>query len=182
MSKIKLVALLGKSGSGKDTILKTLPEDWNRVVPHTSRPKRENEIHGKDYYFVSRDEMIDNPNILGKQLLNWYYGFHKDSFDPDAINVGVFNPGSLKLLEKENIFDILVFNIFARDKTRILRSLNREKNPNVKEIVRRFGTDEKDFCNLDSEFPCAIWLENETEEDLSECSRIIEVQGRIFFD
>jgi hypothetical protein len=33
----------------------------------------------------------------------------------------------------------------ASDKTRMLRCLNREKNPNVDEIVRRYQTDKRDL-------------------------------------
>jgi guanylate kinase len=43
--------------------------------------------------------------------------------------------------------EVEVYPIFieASDKTRLLRQLNREKDPDVKEIVRRFHADEEDF-------------------------------------
>ena len=43
------------------------------------------------------------------------------------------------------LVDLYVVLIQASDKVRLLRSLNREVNPNVDEIVRRYTTDKKDF-------------------------------------
>lgn len=44
---MKLVALFGKSGSGKSTILKNLinlyPNDFNEIITCTTRPPREGE-------------------------------------------------------------------------------------------------------------------------------------------
>lgn len=43
--------------------------------------------------------------------------------------------------------EVVVYPIFieASDKTRLLRQLNRETNPDVREIIRRYGADENDF-------------------------------------
>ena len=42
-----------------------------------------------------------------------------------------------------------MYYVTAKDKTRLLRQLNREENPNVDEIIRRYKTDKEDFCDLD---------------------------------
>ena len=76
----------------------------------------------------------------------WYYGTGLESVDEYKINIGVFNPrGIQKLSARREEIDLKVFLIDASDKTRLLRQLNRENNPNVKEIIRRFNTDEEDF-------------------------------------
>ena len=49
----------------------------------------------------------------------------------------------------------------------MLRQLNREENPNVNEIVRRFQTDEEDFQDLEE--IKYIKLINNTIEDLDMC-------------
>ena len=41
--------------------------------------------------------------------------------------------------------NLKIVYVKASDKTRLLRQLNREEEPNVHEIVRRFYTDEADF-------------------------------------
>jgi len=40
-----------------DEIVGRYPDKFSSCVPHTSRPPRENEVHGRDYYFVSKAEM-----------------------------------------------------------------------------------------------------------------------------
>lgn len=56
--KIKIVALFGKSGAGKDTIQRELLEfmpDVHGIISCTTRPPREKEIDGKDYYFLTAE-------------------------------------------------------------------------------------------------------------------------------
>lgn len=58
MSKIYYV--MGKSSSGKDTIYKHLAEEnpeLRMVVPYTTRPIREGETDGVEYFFVNREEL-----------------------------------------------------------------------------------------------------------------------------
>ena len=65
-----LIVISGSSGSGKDTVLHRMKErnmPFHFVVTATTRPKRENEVHGKDYFFVSKDEfarMIEADELL----------------------------------------------------------------------------------------------------------------------
>ena len=55
----KLIIITAPSGSGKTTIAKHLLEQMPTLefsISATTRPKRPNEQHGKDYYFNSVDE------------------------------------------------------------------------------------------------------------------------------
>ncbi|KAG8138682.1 putative Guanylate kinase isoform 2 protein [Naja naja] len=55
------VVLSGPSGAGKSTLLKKLLKDYDSVfgfsVSHTTRQPRPGEVNGKDYHFVTREEM-----------------------------------------------------------------------------------------------------------------------------
>ena len=57
----KLFCIMGKSASGKDTIFKRLVQDealnLKTVVSYTTRPMREGEQEGVEYYFVSPKTM-----------------------------------------------------------------------------------------------------------------------------
>ena len=57
----KIFFMLGKSCSGKDTIFKKLKEDrelkLNTVTGYTTRPMREGEINGVEYFFVNNEEL-----------------------------------------------------------------------------------------------------------------------------
>lgn len=69
-----LIVISGTSGAGKDSVARALVRRMEAagypahfVVTATSRPKRENEIDGVDYVFVSKDEferMIDQDELL----------------------------------------------------------------------------------------------------------------------
>ena len=48
--------------------------------------------------------------------------------------------------------DVKIVRVIAEDKTRLLRQLNREKWPDVREIVRRFNADWLDFEGIENDF------------------------------
>lgn len=58
-----VIVICGPSGSGKSTLLKILmneyPDCFGFSISHTTRNPREGEVPGKDYYFVSRGEMLE---------------------------------------------------------------------------------------------------------------------------
>lgn len=101
---------------------------------------------------------------------DWFYGTSYEGLRASEINIGVFNPaGVYSIIERPDVKP-LIFWIQASDKTRLLRQLNREKDPDVSEIIRRFGADKKDFSDID--FEC-YELTNETEEDKQQCVEFI---------
>ena len=154
----KIVTLSGKAGAGKDRmmqeVLKVLREESpeftiNEIVSCTTRPMREGEVEGKNYYFLTHEEfaerLADGTMVEATIFNDWCYGSCLEHMDEDGINIGVYNPEGVAILQ--SIPDIMVYSIFvdAPDKVRLLRQLNREENPNVKEIIRRFSADEADF-------------------------------------
>ena len=67
-----LVVISGPSGVGKDTVLERMKASnvlYHFAVTATARPKRDNEVDGVDYIFVSRDEFQDM--IANDELLEW---------------------------------------------------------------------------------------------------------------
>lgn len=53
-----LIVVSGPSGAGKDTIVRPLLAEprFKKVVTCTDRPPRAGEIHGEDYYFITREQ------------------------------------------------------------------------------------------------------------------------------
>ena len=75
-----LIVISGPSGVGKDSVIKSMKErdlPFHFVVTATSRPPREHEVHGVDYFFISSEEftqMIEDDELLEHALV---YGDYK---------------------------------------------------------------------------------------------------------
>lgn len=151
MDKINLIALIGPSGSGKDTLLKQLkkecPKQFHYIKNTTTRPKRDKDDN--DYYFISKEKFalkaLCGEFVEKAEFNGWWYGTEFCQLSPNKINIGIFNIEGLKqLLEQKNL-DVYIIYIKSSDKIRLLRQLNRQENPDVNEVIRRFLTDQKDF-------------------------------------
>lgn len=170
MAKYKIIALVGEAGSGKDTIMKRVLEQspqLHEIVSCTTRPPREGEIDGINYHFMSPeifgDKVLHGEMLEASCFNNWFYGTGYESLRSDCDNIGVFNPEGIESLLAHPGVEVAVYYILASEKNRLLRQLNRETNPDVHEIIRRFKADLIDFENLD--FP-HYTLPNDTQEDL----------------
>ncbi|MEQ2242995.1 hypothetical protein ILYODFUR_002531 [Ilyodon furcidens] len=77
--KRKTLVLLGAHGVGRRHIKTTLitkhPERFAYPIPHTTRPPKKDEENGKNYYFVSHDQMMQD--ISNNEYLE--YGSHEDA-------------------------------------------------------------------------------------------------------
>ena len=150
--KTKVFAIMGEAGSGKDYLVKQLvqsePSLFNEIISYTTRPKRDNEIDGVHYHFVSVNEFL-SMNLLESTIFNdWYYGTGLNALVDDKINLGVFNPAGVDHLLRHEQLDTQVYRLEVLPQTRLIRQLSRETYPNIDEIIRRYGTDKKDFQGL----------------------------------
>ena len=168
----KIIALIGEAGTGKDTILQRIlaarPTEFHEIVSCTTRPPREGEVDGVNYFFIDPEEFaykVLNYEMLEATNFNdWFYGTSYDTLRSDVPNIGVFNPDGIRALQGRPDIDLTVYRVSCSDKTRLLRQLNREDHPNVDEIVRRYKTDKDDFFDLEFEY---TELQNEINLDLS---------------
>ncbi|XP_076172775.1 peripheral plasma membrane protein CASK isoform X5 [Ptiloglossa arizonensis] len=75
----KTLVLLGAHGVGrrhiKNTIIAKHPDKYAYPIPHTTRPPRNDEENGRNYYFVSHDEMM--ADITANEYLE--YGTHEEA-------------------------------------------------------------------------------------------------------
>lgn len=156
-NKYQIVALIGKAGAGKDSIQKATcelhPLMFHPIISCTTRPAREGEIEGVDYHYISLNEftrkVLNGDMLEATEFRDWFYGTTLDSLSKDKINIGVFNPAGVEALLEDPRLDVIVFEVVAPDKQRLMRYLNREEMPDCAEMCRRYFTDEKDFLALD---------------------------------
>ena len=157
-SKKEKLILLGKSGSGKDFLMRKLVEKKLRgCLKMTTRPQRKHEIQWITYEFVADwtfKEKIDNDEFLvyqtfevtpeGKDPETWYYGITKEEFEKSQ--VFIMTPGEFENITPEVRKGCFVVYLDIDRDTRESRILGRQdKNDSV---TRRLDADEIDFQNF----------------------------------
>lgn len=153
-----IFVILGKSGAGKTMLAKDLSEyfGYKKIVSSTSRPPREKEVNGIDYYFKTEEELInlskENKLVAFNNYNGWYYATEKESID--RVNnhcILVLEPQGYKSCKEAYGDRVVGIYIDVSDKNRLLRALNREVNPDCHEICRRLIADTEDFKEIEND-------------------------------
>ena len=157
----KIFYLMGKSGSGKDTIYKHIKEQMpalKSIVIYTTRPIRSDELDGVAYHF-SNDEKLQKFQEDGKVIelreYNTVHGIWKyftvddGQFDTqeNLLAIGTLE-SYVKMKEYFGEEKMVPLYIEVEDGLRLERALQRERkqdSPKYEEMCRRFLADAKDF-------------------------------------
>ncbi len=159
----KIFYIMGKSSSGKDTVFRELLKkktlNLEKIVLYTTRPPREDEKNGIDYYFVNQ-EILEKMEDLGSvievrayQTIHgvWKY-FTADIGQIDLENKSYLAIGTLESYQKMKKYfgeeQMVPLYIEVEDGKRLYRALEREEKqqpPRYEELCRRFLADSRDF-------------------------------------
>lgn len=159
----KIICLMGKSSTGKDTIFKRLLEQEELslqvIVPYTTRPIRAGEKEGVEYHFTDEDgfqKLAAEGRIIEDRAYNTVHGLWRyftvadESIDLTGGSYCLI--GTLEAYSKIRDYfgaeQVLPVLIELDDGERLARALNRERkqeNPKYEEMCRRFLADSKDF-------------------------------------
>lgn len=157
MNKYKIIALFGPSGVGKDAIQNRIAssyEDMHKIISCTTRPKRDYEVEGQDYFFLEpiqfAQKVLDGSMLEATSFRAWMYGTPIDALDKDKINIGVFNIAGIECLLEDSRLEVVPVYVEVSPKTRLMRALSREQNPDCHEVCRRFLADEQDFAKINA--------------------------------
>lgn len=159
----KIFCLMGKSACGKDTIYKQILSDKNlplkTLIPYTTRPIRDGEADGVEYYFLTDEEqqaLERQGKIIELRAYHTVHGVWKYFTANDhQLNLAQNNyliigtlESYLKLQEYFGADCLIPLYIELEAGERLQRALNREKmqkTPKYAELCRRFLADEADF-------------------------------------
>ena len=180
----KIFYLMGKSASGKDTIFRLLLErfpELKTVVMYSTRPIRDHEVDGREYFFVSRDrrrELEAAGKVIECRTYQtiagpWDY-FTVDDGQIDLAVHSYLTLGTLVSYQKMKDYygeeAMVPLYIDLDDGLRLERALGRERQqqvPKYKEMCRRFLADAEDFS--EEHLRGAGITRRFVNEDLTQC-------------
>ena len=159
----KIFYIMGKSASGKDKIYSILLADQElnlrKMVLYTTRPVREGEENGKQYFFTD-DKKLEEFRESGKLIESrsyhtvhgiWTYFTADDGQvklnEADYLGIGTLE-SYRQLKEYYGEENVLPIYIQVEDGERLRRALVREQKqeePKYSEMCRRFLADQEDF-------------------------------------
>lgn len=186
----KMVYLMGKSSTGKDTVYKRLLKkeelQLNRIVPYTTRPIRDGEKQGEEYFFTD-DEGYRILEAQGKVIegrtYHTYHGlwryFTVDDGNIDLRKKNYIIIGTLEAFVKTAEYfgrdKVIPVLLTVDDGIRLQRALDRERRqeqPKYQELCRRYLADEEDFSE-EKQKEAGITLKF-SNENLEKCLSEIE--------
>ena len=185
----KIYCVMGKSSSGKDTVYKKLKEQYKEfrlIVPYTTRPIREGEKDGVEYYFVDPEQfraMKEDGKVIESRSYNtkcgiWTY-FTADDGQIDLSAADYLLIGTLESYQalREYFGEEAIVPVYleVEDGLRLARALERERRqekPKYAEMCRRFLADEEDFSE-ENLIKSGI-TERFGNEDFTECLNKIQ--------
>lgn len=160
----KIICLMGKSSSGKDTIFKRIMDEdrfsLRTIVPYTTRPIRAGERDGVEYHFTDEAGyqalLADGKVIEGRAyhtcLGLWrYFTVADEEIDPENHSYLVIGTleSYVQLRRYYGTEKVLSVMIELDDGERLQRALDRERSqhePKYEEMCRRFLADAEDFA------------------------------------
>jgi len=183
--KGKLFVVSGPSGVGKTSIIKSiLSKDILFSISYTTRKKREKEINGEDYFFISEKEFLDM--VYQGNFLEWekvhgaFYGTSKKWIE-EKLNIGksiildIDVKGAKNV--KEKLGGVLIFIAPPSIEILALRIKNRKTETDI-DIERRLSVAKKEM--LEKNIFDFVIENNILEESVKKLKEIINTKTNIF--
>jgi guanylate kinase len=155
-----LIVISGPSGAGKDTVMQRMKErglPFHFVVTATTRPKRANEVHGRDYWFVSKEEfarMINEDELIEHAIVYGdYKGIPKQQVR-EALGTGMDVILRIDVQGAETVHkmapDALMIFLTTDSEAELVHRLETRKTETVDSLAIRIATARKELKRVDA--------------------------------
>jgi guanylate kinase len=165
-----MIVCVGASASGKTQLAKTLYQKYGyqKCVTTTTRERRDGEIDGIDYHFVSKQTFLklkeENAFFEASQYHNHLYGIQKKDVHKNGIVI--VEPDGANTLIKQLKNDIFVVYVKASEALRVERMTKRNDDPII--IEQRIKNDQIIFNESKlNRIDLTITNESKTLEELA---------------
>ena len=181
-----LVVISGHSAAGKDTVIQRMKErdlQIHFVITATTRPARDDEQHGVDYFFVSHDEfarMIENDELIEYAIVyKDYKGVPREQVDSalasgkDVImRVDVQGAASIRELYPEAI---LIF-VTAQNEGELIRRLVDRKSESPEGLKLRIAMARNELKRIDDFNYLVVNQDSHLDETVDNIISIIDAE------
>lgn len=181
-----LIVISGPSGVGKDAVLdrmKACELPFHFVVTATTRPKRPDEVHGVDYFFVSEDEfkrMIEADELLEHALV---YGEHKGipkkqvrealvSGKDVVMRIDVQGAETIREMEPDAV---LIF-LTTCNEGELVRRLKERRTESAEKLQLRIESTHEEFKRIPVFDYKVVNRENQLDETVKTIQAIVEAE------
>lgn len=181
-----LVVISGPSGVGKDTVLQRMKErglPMHFVVTATTRPKREGEQDGVDYFFVSREqfaEMIEQGELLEYAIVYQDYKGIPKSQVREALGSGTDVVMRLDVQGAETIRKLypeaLLIFLSTRSEDELVRRLQARKTETAENLKLRIATARQELRRVDMFDYYVINADNQLDATVDTIASIIKAE------
>lgn len=155
-----LIVISGPSGAGKDTVMQRMQErglPFHFVVTATTRTQRANEVHGRDYLFVTKDEfarMISEDELIEHAIVYGdYKGIPKQQVR-EALSSGKDVMMRLDVQGAETVRKLapeaLLIFITTQNETELVHRLETRKTETADSLAIRIATARKELKRVES--------------------------------
>lgn len=176
-----LFVISAPSGAGKTTIINELHKILPEIVfsvSATTRKKRENEIEGKDYFFISPDDfnkkITNNEFVETQKVFGNLYGTLKSQVEPFVVNdkimvldIDVIGALNIKKIYPESV--IIYLDVDYQNLINRLKNRNTESDSEILKRLSRFNLEN----DLKNKFDYIIDNNNGIQESVNQIYKLI---------
>lgn len=150
-----IYAIVAQTLAGKTTLVRDLVTaiGIKQIVTYTNRPMREEEVDGKDYHFVSKEE-IEKDKYFGHRYFYtayseepYIYAMKEEDMFPFNDQIIITDPQGLRAIKDK--FKDNVVSVYIKASEDLIRKRAKKRGDSLDEVNRRLSVDRDLFVSAE---------------------------------